>query len=238
MTPPVSKFRSKTQHHFNVTVENYIKAIWNISQSLPKSRKGIKNIELSKHLDVTRASITSMVRKLEEKKLVEKYKDSNEILLTDSGNQLANEILRKHRLIEMFLLRTLDLEGLEIHEEAELLEHAISPKLLDAIDTYLEFPKTDDSGLIIPRLGTTNHRDFKKGSKVLALTNVNDKVEVSSIADYNPQGLDALKEKDLFVGDCFEVIDKSEGNFIHLKNKKQNLVLSLDEAELIRVEIL
>ena len=157
-----SKFHPKTQHQFNVTIENYIKAIWNLSQSLPKDRRGIKNIDLSKHLNVTRASITGMVKKLLDKGLISKHDMSPEIYLTPKGLALAYDILRKHRLIEMFLLRTLDIEGLEIHEEAELLEHAISPRLLDAIDAFLEFPKYDDSGLTIPRSGGRKHLDITK----------------------------------------------------------------------------
>ncbi len=232
-----SKFRSKTQHQFNVTIENYIKAIWNISQSLPKQRKGIKNVELAKHLNVTRASITSMVKKLSEKDLIVRDSNSKDIILSDNGYALANEILRKHRLIEMFLLRTLDLEGLEIHEEAELLEHAISPKLLNAIDANLGFPKYDDSGLIIPRLGKARHSDFKKDTILLSTTQIEDCVTIVSIADYSPTNLDALKTKQIHVGDNFRVIDKSDDNFVHLEGaKKKSIVLSFDEANLIRVE--
>jgi DtxR family Mn-dependent transcriptional regulator len=224
------KFRSKTQHEFQVTLENYIKAIWNLSQNSQE----LRNVDLARYLGVTRASVTGMLKKLESQKYV--FKTRNTIQLSIKGKELALVTLRKHRLVEMFLSRTLKLSGLELHDEAEVLEHALSPTLLDKMDEFLGYPKVDDSGMTIPQKGKKAHLDFASDCLPLMQVREGSHVKVVSIADYNSQSLPALTQKGLRVGQRLSVLEKKEDSYIHIEVPKQRtVVLSQEEARLIRV---
>jgi DtxR family transcriptional regulator, Mn-dependent transcriptional regulator len=223
---------SKTQHDFNVTIENYTKAIWNLSHS----HTSVRNVDLSKHLGITRASVSGMLHKLEKLKYIQKRQLGAQICLTKKGEQIALATIRKHRLIEMFLSRTLKLSGLELHEEAEILEHAISPQLLERIDEYLQRPERDDSGMIIPRQGPFLHSEFDSNCLSLMDAKIGSHTIIVSIADYNSEILKELGAKGLDVGQKLSVQAKKPQSYIHLilANKKQ-IVLSHEEALLIRV---
>lgn len=229
--------RSKTQHHFDVTTENYVKGIYNLLQNPERKNSGVRNIDLAKYLGVTRASITGMLRKLEDKELILRIDGKSSFELSPKGFVMANKIIRKHRLIEMFLGRTLDLEGLELHEEAELLEHAISDKLLVAIDEYLDHPTVDDSGLTIPREGSPRQKDFTKSdAQYLTARNAGDRLKIVSIADYSPESVESLKLKNLQVGQILTVLELRSEAFVHIEDAQgTSLILSFDEANLIRV---
>ena len=84
-----------------------------------------------------------------------KYKPYEGVQLTSSGETLALRVLRRHRLIELFLVKTLELSWDEVHEEAENMEHAVSDLLVDRIDQYLGLPPTDPHGDPIPRADGT-----------------------------------------------------------------------------------
>lgn len=227
-----SKFHSKTQHDFNVTFENYTKAIWNLAQS----RNDVRNTDLAAYLGVTRASVTGMLRKLEAQGYVTKKSASAPILLSTKGKVFALEILRKHRLVEMFLARTLKLSGLELHDEAEILEHAISPSLLERIDEFLKYPVRDDSGMGIPRPGLPRHADFDPGLLSLMEARPGTHVKVVSIADYDGKLMSELSSSGLGVGRKLAIVAIQPGNFVHLElQPKKSVVISRDAAALVRV---
>lgn len=236
--PSTRNNRSKTQHHFDVTTENYVKGIYNLLQKPDRKQAGVRNIDLAKYLGVTRASITGMLKKLEDKDLIKRVKGKSSFELSPAGFVMANNIIRKHRLIEMFLGRTLELEGLELHEEAELLEHAISDKLLKAIDEYLGHPKVDDSGLTIPREGSLRENDFaSEDAQYLTSCNEGVQVRIASIADYSPESVESLKVKNFQVGDTLKILELRPESFVHIEDAiGTSLILSFDEASLIRVE--
>ena len=104
---------------------------------------------LAKVLDISNAATTDMARSLAQKNLVN-YIKYQKLSLTPEGKELALSILRKHRLWEAFLSKTLNLTLHEIHEEAERLEHATSNFLADKIDEYLNYPAADPHGDPIP----------------------------------------------------------------------------------------
>jgi len=223
-----TKFRSKTQHEFQVTLENYIKAIWNLSQD----SRDVRNVDLARYLGVTRASVTGMLKKLELQRYVNKSKF---ISLSNKGKEVALLTLRKHRLVEMFLSRTLKLSGLELHEEAEVLEHAISPSLLEKMDEFLGLPLVDDSGMGIPQKGLA-HIDFSRDFLPLMQVPQGSHVKLMSIADYDSQLLPQLAQKGIRIGQKMSVIEKRDEMYIHLElPKKKTIVLSYDEAKLLRV---
>ena len=126
--------------------ENYLKAILNISFN---TNKKVSTNEISKELRTSPASVTDMLKKLLEKKLV-KYEKYKGVELSNSGKQYAINILRKHRLWETFLVEHLGFSWSEVHEIAEELEHIKSTKLIDKLDAFLGYPKFDPHGEPIP----------------------------------------------------------------------------------------
>jgi DtxR family transcriptional regulator, Mn-dependent transcriptional regulator len=131
-----------------VSIENFVKAIYKQSKL---SGADTRLSTIAGLLNITNAAATDMARKLAVKKLVD-YTKYKPLTLTVSGNQLALNVIRKHRLWESFLYKTLNLSLHEIHREAEHLEHLTSEFLADEIDKYLGNPSTDPHGDPIPAL--------------------------------------------------------------------------------------
>ena len=130
----------------SISIENFVKTIYLQEQRMGgDTRPGT----LSKLLNITNAATTDMARSLAEKQLVN-YTKYKKLSLTPEGRKLALNILRKHRLWEAFLSKTLNLSLHEIHDEAERLEHLTSDFLADKIDEYLNFPASDPHGDPIP----------------------------------------------------------------------------------------
>ena len=130
-----------------LTEENYLKALYHLSEDNPL----VSVLDLSKSLGIKMPTVNSMVKKLALKDLVvyEKYKP---LELTQAGRISAGLIIRKHRLVEMFLVEKLGFGWDEVHEVAEQLEHIKSPKLFSKIDEILNHPKVDPHGSPIPNI--------------------------------------------------------------------------------------
>jgi len=131
----------------SLTIENYVKTIYQIC-----ARQGGEPAttgEIATVLQVSPGTVTSMLKTLSESELAT-YAPYEGVRLTDAGKALALRVIRRHRLIEVFLVQTLGLSWHEVHEEAEHLEHAVSDRLIDRIDAYLDHPKTDPHGDPIP----------------------------------------------------------------------------------------
>lgn len=125
--------------------EDYLKAIYLLgSQGLK-----VHNAAIAHHLDVSPASTTNMVKRLAELEMV-RYEPYQEISLTEAGTRVALEVLRHHRLLELYLHKKLNMPWDQVHEEAERLEHVISEELEDAIAMALDDPTTDPHGDPIP----------------------------------------------------------------------------------------
>lgn len=135
----------------DVSLENYVKGIYHlgVKARLAGIASRVKTKELADHLDVSLPSVTGMLRSLAEDGLVD-YHPYKGVKLTDEGRRVALRVVRNHRLIESFLVHTLGFTWDEVHEEAEVLEHALSPKLAAAIERYLGYPKFDPHGDPIP----------------------------------------------------------------------------------------
>ncbi|MCG8455325.1 MAG: metal-dependent transcriptional regulator [Holophagales bacterium] len=130
------------------TVEDYLKTIL-----LEEQRLGAGDLvtmgQIASALEVAPGTVTAMVKTLEKGGLVS-YEPYSGVRLSDQGRREATHVLRRHRLIELFLVEILGLDWSEVHAEAELLEHAMSDRLIDRIDTLLGHPKTDPHGDPIP----------------------------------------------------------------------------------------
>ena len=131
---------------FTQSEENYIKAIYQLAAV---SEKGISTNSIAKKLTTKASSVTDMVKKLSDKKVVI-YKKYQGVNLTDFGKKTAANIVRKHRLWEVFLVEKLNFSWDEVHDVAEQLEHIKSAKLIDQIDAFLGFPTHDPHGDPIP----------------------------------------------------------------------------------------
>lgn len=144
---------------FTLAEENYIKSIFHLEQHL---KEGVSTNAIAERLDTKPSSVTDMVQKLDHKKILTyvKYKG---VSLTPKGNQIAINIIRKHRLWEVFLVEKLHYSWDEVHEIAEQLEHIQSEGLIDRLDEFLGFPKVDPHGDPIP----DQNGQFKKVEKKL-----------------------------------------------------------------------
>lgn len=131
---------------FTLSEENYLKAIFHLEMM---SGTGISTNAIASKLETKASSVTDMVKKLAEKKVL-MYKKYQGVSLTKSGKTTAARIVRKHRLWEVFLVEKLNFSWDEVHDVAEQLEHIKSPKLTRELDAFLGFPKTDPHGDPIP----------------------------------------------------------------------------------------
>jgi DtxR family Mn-dependent transcriptional regulator len=129
-----------------LTEENYLKAIFHLSQ---KSEGEVSTNAIAEQIDAKASSVTDMLKKLAEKNLITyiRYKG---VKLTENGRLTAVDIVRKHRLWEVFLADTLNFSWDEVHDIAEQLEHIKSSKLINQLDAFLEFPTHDPHGDPIP----------------------------------------------------------------------------------------
>ena len=132
----------------SLTIENYVKAIYQLTSG--EDDDSASTGALAANLRVSPSSVTSMLKTLHETGLAE-HKPYEGVRLTAKGAKLALRVLRRHRLIELFLQRTLDLTWDEVHDEAEHMEHAVSDLLVDRMDEFLGYPQMDPHGDPIPR---------------------------------------------------------------------------------------
>ena len=176
--------------------ENYIKAIFHLQED------GIVTTNaLAKQLDTRAASVTDMLKKLKTQKLLiyEKYKGFK---LSPEGRRLALQIIRKHRLWELFLVKKLRFGWEEVHEMAEELEHISSKKLIDRLDEFLGYPKSDPHGDPIP---DSNGKYAIKKQHNLTEMKLNTSGVVSNISDQSPEMLELLRHKGLGLGTRVEI---------------------------------
>jgi DtxR family Mn-dependent transcriptional regulator len=130
-----------------ITVENYLKRLYLEQHAADGDRVAMGR--LASAMGVVPGTATSMVKALSDSGLVE-YERRGGVRLTSRGEQLALHVLRRHRLVELLLVKVLGLDWSEVHEEAESLEHAISDRVLERIDAILGHPTVDPHGDPIP----------------------------------------------------------------------------------------
>lgn len=177
----------------SLTVENYVKTIYQIcaDQQGAASATG----QIAEAMGVAPGTVTAMLKTLGEGGLAT-YTPYGGAKLTDSGNGLALRVLRRHRLIELFLVKTLDFSWDQVHEEAENMEHAVSDLLVDRIDCFLGYPRSDPHGDPIPRADGT----FEAPATCsLAECGVGDHFRLARVLDQTPEFLRYLAESGLLL---------------------------------------
>ncbi len=199
---------------FSSSKENYLKAIFH----LQKSDGVVTTNDVANELQTRPASVTDMLKKLKAQKLLlyEKYKGFR---LSNEGRKVALQIIRKHRLWEYFLVEKLNFGWDEVHEIAEELEHISSKKLIDRLDEFLGFPKSDPHGDPIP----DSQGRFTPAKQVDLLNLPLNKIgEVSGIGDQSPEMLELLSHKNIALGTRLEVKKKfAFDNSLELKIRNQ-----------------
>lgn len=216
----------------SITTENYLKTIFQLLERHPENSL-VRLGELASEAGVTPGTITTMIRGLDEKGLV-KYKARAGVKLTEEGRQLALRIIRRHRVIESFLVNIMKMDWGEVHEDAEALEHVVSDRFLNKMDEMLGYPERDPHGDPIPASGADIPAlDSLPLSKVTpgAYT-------VCRVDDQESQFLDWISEKQLRPRQplTLKSIDQVSGVLtILVPGNKNTLPVSLEIAKKIRV---
>lgn len=171
------------------TVENYLKALYNLANE----RSEVVVSELSAYLQVSKLTVNSMVKTLQQQGWVnyEKYKP---LKLTEQGRTAAALIIRKHRLTEMFLVEKMGFGWEEVHEIAEQVEHVKAPAFFDKMDRLLDFPSVDPHGSPIPdKDGNVVEQDHKK----LSACKAGDQVMLVALDHSSKEFLEFLDSRDI-----------------------------------------
>ena len=183
------------------TVENYLKAIYQGQSALPGDERLVPMGHVASALGVAPGTATTMVKALAESGLAE-YEPYSGVRLSAAGEKLAGLVLRRHRLVELFLVQVMGMSWAEVHDEAEQLEHVVSERLIERIDEMLGRPTHDPHGDPIPDPdGAIARRDLD----TLLTCPVGTPLRITRIADQDPAFLRFIESNDLKPGQAVEV---------------------------------
>jgi DtxR family Mn-dependent transcriptional regulator len=214
------------------TVENYLKQIYLEQQ--PLGGQLVPMGRLATAMTVTPGTATTMIKALAEANLVT-YEPRTGVRLTRAGEQLALHVLRRHRLVELFLVKVLGLDWSEVHDEAEHLEHAVSDKVLQRIDDLLGHPSVDPHGDPIP---TSKGKVAPQKLLSLADCEPNQPLRITRIADQEPAFLQFLHRNGLTPGVTLTIRsrDPQADNVVLILADQSRLSLGTTAASKIWVE--
>jgi len=216
----------------SLTVENYLKTI--LQRCIDDNAESISTGQLAAALHVSPGTATSMLKTLADSGLAV-YKPYEGASLTPAGNKLALRMLRRHRLIELFLVRTLNLTWDQVHEEAEHMEHATSDFLIDRIDEFLGHPATDPHGDPIPTADGNMPSEADSAVKLSACA-AGSRVTVIRVLNQQPEFLRYLSENGLTIEATGSVESNSaEAGVVTLKIGRRLLTLGHAAAEQLLV---
>ncbi|MGQ0627090.1 MAG: metal-dependent transcriptional regulator [Phycisphaerales bacterium] len=215
------------------TVENYLKAVYTLSAIAPDKQASVG--KLASVLGVTSGTVTTMIKRLAAAKLAT-YERYGGVTLTEKGDRAALAVLRRHRLIETFLVETLGLDWSEVHAEAERLEHAVSDRLLSRIDDHLGNPAFDPHGDPIPTAdGTVRALTLAPLADALAGASV----RIARITDQDPEFLRFIERSGLKPGARvrIESINPAAGLMRLVPLRHPPVSISLPAAAKLHVEL-
>jgi DtxR family Mn-dependent transcriptional regulator len=182
------------------TVEDYLKAFLRLEDMNEKASTS----SVARHLSVADASVTDMLRKLQKNGLLE-YKPYYGATLTTEGRRLAVRILRRHRLIELFLHKVMGYGWEQVHDEAEKLEHVVSDLFVERIDAYLGYPDKDPHGEVIP-----DAKGFRSQELDVCLLRAEPgEYIVRKVTNDQPEFLAYLRKEALTPGATFRLVEKA-----------------------------
>ena len=219
----------------SLTVENYCKAILQIGNQ--SEGEWVATGQVAGRLGVSPGTVTSMLKGLADSELAE-YRPYEGVRLTRTGRALALRMLRRHRLIELFLAKTLGLTWDEVHEEAEHMEHAVSDRLADRIDEYLGRPDYDPHGDPIPA-ADGELRGAAAAAVPLTQCEVGQRGRLARVLNQDAEFLRYLSDSCLDIGVTVEVERKSrEAGVLAVTAESGSIALGWPSAEKMLVELL
>ena len=216
----------------SLTVENYVKAIFKICRQDGNELATTGRLAIA--LDVSPGTVTSMLKALSESGLAT-YTPYEGVRLTDTGQNLALEILRRHRLIESFLAKVLGMTWDEVHEDAEQLEHSVSPRLIERIDEFLGHPMSDPHGDPIP--GSDGHLP-ERSLRALSDCPSGTSFELAQVIDQTPHFLRYLTASGFVLGQRGTVVaNQPEAGIITLQLSDREVSVGMEAAQKMRVAV-
>src|SRR6266571_7163264 len=216
------------------TVENYLKAIYQGQSALGPPERLVPMGQVAAALGVTPGTATTMVKALNDSGLAE-YEPYSGVRLTAAGERLAGLVIRRHRLVEAFLVQVMGMSWAEVHEEAEQLEHAVSERLIDRIDEMLGHPTHDPHGDPIPTPEGTIPADHLES---LLTCPISTPLRVTRIADQDPAFLRFIESNDLKPGQRVEVETRdAAADSVLLRNKDRRMTIGARAASKLLVEL-
>ena len=215
------------------TVENYLKAIYKAQTAQDESKRLVPMGQLAVSLGVVPGTATTMVKALADSGLVD-YEPYAGVRLTAAGKKLAALVLRRHRLMELFLVKVLGMSWTEVHDEAERLEHAASDQLIDRIDEMLGRPSTDPHGDPIP-----NSEGAVTTPQYQTLLNcpLNTTVVLTRVTDQDPEFLRFLENSELTPGQAIRLEARdTAADHVFVRGKgNRRVVIGMRAAEKLQV---
>ncbi len=210
---------------FSLSEENYLKAIYHLEQAY---KKGVSTNALAEGMETKASSVTDMVKRLSDKNLVN-YKRYQGVKLSELGRRTAVEIIRKHRLWEVFLVEKLNFSWDEVHEVAEQLEHIKSDKLIQELDKFLDYPTRDPHGDPIP---TAEGKFTVSNQRILAELDKGESGICVGVKDSTAEFLQYLDKHKISLGQKILVLEKEEFDqsmLIEVGEKKIKISLEVSE---------
>jgi DtxR family Mn-dependent transcriptional regulator len=216
------------------TVENYLKAIYQGQSSLSGDARLVPMGQVAAALGVTPGTATTMVKALAESGLAE-YEPYSGVRLSAAGEKLAGLVLRRHRLVEAFLVQVMGMSWAEVHDDAEQLEHVVSDRLIDRIDEMLGRPTHDPHGDPIPNIdGEIAARDLDS----LLTCPLDTPLKVTRITDQDPAFLRFVEGNDLKPGESVQVAARDNAaDAVVLKRGTKQITIGARAASKLLVEI-
>ena len=208
------------------SIEDYLKGIYNL-----KKKKEYSNKKLAEYLNISPASVSEMIKKLvnEDYLIIEKKK----VKLTEKGNNFALDVIRKHRVWEVFLFEKLGYDKEDVHKEAEILEHVTSNKLLQKLEKFLFYPKECPHGSPI----FYDLKDFDEGNVIkLSEAEEDDEIVILSVED-NIELYDYLRDLNINLKEQY-IVEKKDpfDGPIYLKSKENSKkIVAFNAATMIEV---
>ncbi len=219
------------QHFVHHSEENYLKTLFKLEN---QQIKKVNNVALSKALDLNPATVLEMVRKMNERKLVEVLADKT-IQLTEKGKKLALQIIRRHRIWEVFLVDKLNYKWNEVHDLAEQLEHIESDDIIKRLEAFLGYPSVDPHGDPIP---DENGKMKKIKTQPLTEAPIKKKLSIIALGNSSDEFLKYLDKIGLSIGDTIEVTEVEDfDKSVTLSHKKNSITLSNEAAGYLLVKI-
>ncbi len=200
-----------------ISKENYLKTLYTQDK---RTEAAVTTSQIAEKLNVTNAATSEMAKKLSNAGLVN-YQRYKGIELTTEGKKVALNVLRRHRLWELFLMEVLDLTWDEVHDEAELLEHQTSERLIDKIDEFLNFPTFDPHGSPIPQ----KNGELPEMPELVSLTNAIKGLtySVARVSDKNSELIKYFSKIGLILNKKIKIVE--------LLTFDNSVVIELDGAE-------